>query len=442
MRAGASGYVVLLLTLAAFAGRGADALLDKLGDGTLWETGVETLAAEPGFKWTSAKHETLRYALPEQKPPAVRLIDFGGIKVVEFLLNVKDGEADSAIVYLYSRGDSGTTEAAVFGSILRAAQAQCVNWWGTGRELPAKKLAGRKKIYSMEWNAGGRKALLSWSYDGSLSGRSDFQPEYIKLSVGVSEKGMVINTRTLKDYRDDYAKNVARSDDGDVYIDNIPMVDQGAKGYCVAATAERVVKYYGLFNDIDQHVFAQVANTTEAGTVLDDMVEAMKRMGGKLMLRVKEIYVYKQPRGIEDLRRLLRYYNRNATKKLELEKFEHGGVVNLTAIFASMEPDAWVRTRVQSEKNDYQKFKKQVKRHIDKGFPCVWSVVLGLVSEPGLPQARGGHQRLIIGYNEKTDTLIYSDSWGAGFEKRRMSFDNAWGISMSLMVYLPRSVKF
>ena len=49
---------------------------------------------------------------------------------------------------------------------------------------------------------------------------------------------------------------------GDVFVDNVPMVDQGQKGYCAAASAERVLRYYGV--EIDEHQVAEAAGTTAA----------------------------------------------------------------------------------------------------------------------------------------------------------------------------------
>ena len=40
--------------------------------------------------------------------------------------------------------------------------------------------------------------------------------------------------------------------------------------------------------------------------------------------------------------------------------------------------------------------------------------------------------RLIIGYNAKTNDIFYSDSWGAGHERKRMSAADAWTITTGL----------
>ena len=38
------------------------------------------------------------------------------------------------------------------------------------------------------------------------------------------------------------------------------MVDQGQKGYCVPATVERVLRYYGI-NDLNMHQLAEAGKT-------------------------------------------------------------------------------------------------------------------------------------------------------------------------------------
>ena len=47
--------------------------------------------------------------------------------------------------------------------------------------------------------------------------------------------------------------------------------------------------------------------------------------------------------------------------------------------------------------------------------------------------------RLIIGYNDKKNEILYTDSWGAGHELKRMPVDWAWTITHSLMYMKPLS---
>jgi hypothetical protein len=65
--------------------------------------------------------------------------------------------------------------------------------------------------------------------------------------------------------------HVERLASGDVKLRGIPMVDQGEKGYCVVASLERVLRYYGAA--VDQHELAQLANSDgNAGTSMDAML--------------------------------------------------------------------------------------------------------------------------------------------------------------------------
>ena len=45
--------------------------------------------------------------------------------------------------------------------------------------------------------------------------------------------------------------------------------------------------------------------------------------------------------------------------------------------------------------------------------------------------------RLIIGYNDKKKEIIYTDSWGAGHEKKRMPSDWAFVATHCLIALIP-----
>ena len=105
-----------------------------------------------------------------------------------------------------------------------------------------------------------------------------------------------------------------------------------------------------------------------------------------------------------------------------------------------MEPKVLVEMKARgAQASKYKKFKKDVREQIDKGIPLFWSVKLGIASEPEIPQANGYHMRLIIGYNDKKGEIIYTDSWGAGHEFKKMRDDWAWTITKSLFYMKPLS---
>ena len=78
------------------------------------------------------------------------------------------------------------------------------------------------------------------------------------------------------------------SKDGHIYVDSIPMIDQGEKGYCAAATLARVLQYYGY--SVDMHALAELAKTESIrGTRGEDIIKAMRRVCNSTPFRLREI---------------------------------------------------------------------------------------------------------------------------------------------------------
>ncbi|NQZ58264.1 MAG: hypothetical protein HRT88_12465 [Lentisphaeraceae bacterium] len=46
--------------------------------------------------------------------------------------------------------------------------------------------------------------------------------------------------------------------------------------------------------------------------------------------------------------------------------------------------------------------------------------------------------RIIMGYNQKTSKIFYTDSWGAGHEKKEMDMATAFFISIAVWDISPR----
>jgi len=69
--------------------------------------------------------------------------------------------------------------------------------------------------------------------------------------------------------------NVVTKKDGFKYIDNIPMVDQGPKGYCAAATTTRILQYYG--SNMDMHQVGALIKVTSGGTNPAVMLKQLKK---------------------------------------------------------------------------------------------------------------------------------------------------------------------
>jgi uncharacterized Zn-binding protein involved in type VI secretion len=267
----------------------------------------------------------------------------------------------------------------------------------------------------------------------------DLTADYVRVTMhpkgGAKEKaaaksgGIVSKTKAKS--------HVKKNADGDVWIDGVPMVDQGQKGYCAAATSERVLRYYGF--TIDEHEIAQAAGTTaRGGTSIDEMKEAVKAVGSKCRLGYQDIVT--MTGSFQDVEKDIEQYNKAAKTECEgelsLESFMRGNSVNVGEIYAAMKPKVVKKMRMKDFR--YKKFMAGVKAQVDQGVPVFWGVTLGMFPEPGLPQVAGGHIRLIIGYVEGKDPktkkteikeILYTDSWGAGHELKRMPADWAFAIT-------------
>ena len=232
--------------------------------------------------------------------------------------------------------------------------------------------------------------------------------------------------------------NVTKSPNGDIYIDNVPMVDQGQKGYCAAAVSERVLRYYG--NQIDEHEIAQQAGTTaEGGTSISAMKEVIRHVGEKNGLGYQ--LIVSMTAGIGDLEEEIARYNKAAkTEKkpsISLAQFTHGNMISISEMQEAM--DTKVVFAMRKKDPRFKKFSAGVRQQVNAGIPVLWGVTLGIFPERGVnPQSKGGHMRLIIGYNDKKKEILYTDTWGEGHELKRMPEDWAFAITHDAFFLKPR----
>ena len=272
-----------------------------------------------------------------------------------------------------------------------------------------------------------RNGGFQYEYKGVSWGITDGVLDYARITTGGSSKRVA---------KGDVGKRVKKLAGGDVLIDSVPMVDQGQKGYCAVAVAERVLRYYG--NDVDEHQLAQMAGSTaEGGTSVDEMKSSVKRIGSKCRLGFNEIV--SMGGTIKDVQKDIDAYNKAAKSMkrpaISFDQFLVGNMFMMSAMQAAMEPEVLLKMRTKDAR--YKKFMTMVKTRIDQGVPVFWGVTLGIFPELGLPQADGGHMRLIIGYNTAQNEILYTDSWGAGHELKRMSADRAFAITHDAFTLRP-----
>ena len=423
--------------------------------GRLWTLTPEQLEKdwkEKGFKWNSELTKDRGMFRREKWGfETLELTLFNSSQTVEeAVFQFTDGKLANVVIQIWNKGDSDrpdlsqadfTKIVTSFVTSLSGTIAPRYNNLGKDQASAAKgerlQWIGKETIAQLEYSGG--KEKIRDPFTGREKTGPNFQGEFIRLRLFSSSENKVggiaaaSTGATVNVNRADLVKKVVRETSGDVFIPNIPMIDQGDKGYCAVATASRVLNYYGI--PTDQHEIAKVSGNDAGGggTNPDEMEDAMKKLQGKYHMRfqVLEDRDYSSSK----YKRFLTNYNRAAKRMnkrvLDTENYFYflGGL------------DAEVMREVNGKGPVFEKFMKIVRENIDKGVPVLWGLQLGKYPENGerAKQFGGGHMRLIIGYNMTKGEIIFSDSWGGGHEKKRMLAADASAATMGLYAMTPSS---
>lgn len=447
-----SAFTLLTISFAQAEEKKKVDFADVLLSDKLWETSVESLKADhPEFKfeWVSAAKDRLRTT---GKGIQTFGVDSGEIVVIS---SPQSDKISAISISYFNKGDNEMINSQQYEDLRKRVESQVNEKTGSRSE----DRSGRDTIKMQKtfW----RYNSTAFQLESAVNSNSK-QPEFIRLrvaSLSSSREG----DQTAR--RSSLNKNVTKEDNGDVYISNIPMVDQGQKGYCACASAARIYQYYG--QTTDQHEIAQLANTSAGGgTSPSEMVRSLKRATGKLNTKLFVLYEY--PKGLtsgpteeefksgkirgsayRDYEKALKDFTNDAndyqkiakkkgTKSLkgDYERFDaNKEYVYKDAMRSMADPETY--REMMMNKSDYKRFVDDVIQNVNEGLPVAWALQLGMFPEKDNPQASGGHMRLIIGYNKAKNQLIYSDSWGQGHEKKYMDMGNAFSMTDCILIMPP-----
>ena len=243
------------------------------------------------------------------------------------------------------------------------------------------------------------------------------------------KKEITVHPRRLSsDY--DLRKNVHRFNSS-TWITKIPMYDQGVRPECAIAVVRRLLDYYAKGNHVDMKALrSALGYRKEFGTNLEVMVKAIQRYSMRLRLRFQSLYDFKMTK--DDLAA----YNRITDSRRSRGRLE-SNVLDWSEFVKDLDFKAWRQMRCTLHRHEQREALKAIARNIDQGIPVCWSVYLGMVKEQKQRLPSGGHLRLIIGYDANRNRIYYSDSWGAGHEKKEMAWEDAWAITWHLFVLDP-----
>jgi len=365
------------------------------------------------MEWLSVKQNGLR-----SEPGNFTLLDK---EIGEVIMRGTPENLEKVRISLYNRGDDGVIKESEYAELLRSWKSLLDEHLQVRpRETRMKGIVPTEGWFWVKDDTG-------YLLEGSVS-KSENRAEFLRLKIEPYVRG---GRRKHLAQRTSLPKNVRESDNGDVYIDNIPMVDQGQKGYCVVSSIERVGLYFGL--NVDQHELAQVAETDERGTTSEDMENAFKKITGKIHVRTIKVMDYDYKQTVRDVKAYNREAKKQGAKIFEID-FDSQYVI-AEGFWQRVDTDVFKTIKAQENKFDF--FQSKVKEFIDRGIPICWTLSLGMFPEKNAGQMWGGHMRLIHGYNDTTKEIFYTDSWGFGHEIKKMPYIEAWCMTMGMYAMVP-----
>lgn len=247
-----------------------------------------------------------------------------------------------------------------------------------------------------------RRSILRWDWNNHAFILSEEDEEYVSLmivSVEEAENKGRLDKISDQEMKERLAKNVVRESNGDVVIKNIPMVDQGPKGYCVPATFERAMRYQGV--PADMYLLAVAGGSQPGGGTntqrLFNEVQSMVRRKGR------------RP---DDVRL-------SPLRLRTVQRYIDGGVPIMWQMNSLTDYNAIAnaRTKERASVQDWGAYAAKIAAEAEENAPKMEDI------------NANRHVCMIIGYNEQTQELAVSDSWGARYEIRWIHIEEASAVS-------------
>lgn len=260
-------------------------------------------------------------------------------------------------------------------------------------------LAGPPAIGKFGQGRTTRESVKRWDWNGHSFLLAAPKGEYVVVRIMPIAAADSQGRSRLPDdeIRKRAATRIEHRPNGDVILRDIPMVDQGPKGYCVPATWERVMRYMGV--PADMYVLAMAGNTAYGGgTSLAGIIagarDAIERggrrvetLGGRINLRNVQQNI---DRGLPIMWALFSLDQLNTSVNARMIK--RASMTNTASWSADLVP--------------FRKSARELRR---------------VNANP--------HMCMIIGYNDQTGEIAVSDSWGPEFAERWMTLEEADAVS-------------
>jgi hypothetical protein len=241
---------------------------------------------------------------------------------------------------------------------------------------------GQARVEVRRWDWAGHSFLLSHVPD-----------EYVSLAVQTTEfadkRGSAtrVSDATIRERARGF---VERRENGDVVITNIPMVDQGPKGYCVPATAERCMRFLGI--PADMYLLAMAGGTAAGGGTSVDLL--LSSIGSDIKRKGRSFSSSTGPLKMRDVKRSV-----------------DGGIPIMWTLHSTERFNEVANERTAMRKESWDS-------HV--------AAAAAAAAKPDLgPVGGNGHVVILVGYNEATNEIAFSDSWGERYLERWITLPEA-----------------
>ncbi|MCX6983945.1 MAG: hypothetical protein NT118_04215 [Lentisphaerae bacterium] len=354
-------------------------------DENLWDVSSNDFldrSNEMYFKWISDRKSEVRYP-GYSNSPGMTFLD---MKSWETIIKFEGGKVSQIEVLTYNRGDSGEiSDEKTFQASVDETVGKLDEWsMDKGTPIPKERLKTgmylEKKVWvknnslavELRWSASERIKTQDFEDPKAKEKKIKFRAEYIKIIISrfdpKNDPRKMASTPRKADIASatDIRQNVKKDAAGFVYIENIPMVDQGNKGYCAVATAERILRYYGT--DVDQNILAQLVNSSATkGTGAEEMLDVLKKVQSKFGVLIKTHYEIK----IQSFIDTVNDYNKLA-KKAGGKPITYGTDIDVGGIYNAMDPELLKKAKCEKDKSGFKNFQSDIIRHVDQGIPLIW----------------------------------------------------------------------
>ncbi|MDR1192298.1 MAG: hypothetical protein LBK60_11660 [Verrucomicrobiales bacterium] len=374
---------------------------ELFGDGELWQDDAEAVAGRlrwPQESLTDTQGSYRRYADGE-----ARVL---GARPYSLTLYAREGRPESLSMVFANKGDFAGVDRQDDGKKRDAAIRDFKDAVKEDARVIAATLTevlGAPRRQTFGETPETRESVARWDWRGHAILLAAPKDEYVAVRVvRVAVADNYGRATRVAGLRAALAARVERRANGDVVVGQMPMVDQGPKGYCVPATWERYLRYMEI--PADMYLLAMAGHTGMGGGTSVGAITA----NVELYVRRHGCSIQTVDAGLET-RNIARYVDK--------------GLPLMWACYVNddLEKSITERTAARAGVADWEAYARELKA-VRKAF-----------RDARYQDRERGHVRMIIGYNAKTGELAISDSWGHWAAERWLTVEEAASVTQGYL---------